>query len=505
VTASLAAVREIWADRTQARTRGDLLYLVYVAVLSVVVLVVPVLRMLGMGLARPDVLPALLAGSAPQVVGAALPLAGAVALLVGAVRGPALLAPFFTASLAWSGLRRRTVLWRPFARALTVPVLGLVTAAALVTATLVGSGHAEVTAGVWFALAGLGGGLLLGAAWLLGQLLEAVPRRLLVLALTAAAVVIAWQPVPLLLGAVYPVGAPAGSVPWAIGMLLAGAAAVGACVPLLDRLRGAVLAEQASRWESATVIATTGDLAGVAGQFRARPTTARRLPAIGPGPLPLLYARRDAIAWLRTPERSVVSALLVICAAAALTGGMQLTGPLAWLAVSTGTLGIWAGSGAFVDGIHHAIHTLGAPPLLGQPAALQAALHALAPTLLLGALAALGAGGTALVTGVPGAQAVVMLLVPVLLAPVLVAGRVRDAAKGPMPLSLATPMPTAQGDLSVFPMLIWQSDAIVLALLSGAALTIAGAAGPPWVLLAAIGAGALMVLMARSRLRGMRE
>src|SRR5690625_6211730 len=74
-----------------------------------------------------------------------------------------------------------------------------------------------------------------------------------------------------------------------------------------------------------------------------------------------------------------------------------------------------------------------------------------------------------------------------------------------MPLSLATPMPTAQGDLSVIPMLIWQSDAIVLALLSGAALTLAGAAGTSWVLLAAAGAGVVMAPMARSRLRGVRE
>ena len=505
MTASLRAVREIWADRTEARTRGDLLYLLYVAVLSVPVLVVPLLRMLGMGLARPDVLPVLLAGSAPQVVGAALPLAGAVALLVGAMRGPALLAPFFTASLAWSHLRRRTVLWRPFPRARTGPVLGGVISATLVTVTLVGSGHAGPAAGAWFVLAGLGGSLLLGSAWLLGQKLEAGPRRLLVLALTASAAVAAWQPVPLLLGAVYPVDPAATSVPWAIGMLLGGAVAVGACIPMLDRLRGTVLAEQASRWESATVIATTGDLAGVAGQFRDRPTAARRLPAIGPGALPLLYARRDAVAWLRTPEPSGVNALLVFCAAAALAGGMQLAGPLAWLVIGAGTLGLWAGSGAFVDGIHHAIHTLGAPPLLGQSAALQAVLHALAPTLLLGALATLGAAGAALFTGSPGADAAVVLLVPVLLVPVLVAGRVRDAAKGPMPLSLATPMPTAQGDLSVIPMLIWQSDAIVLALLSGAALTLAGAAGTSWVLLAAAGAGVVMALMARSRLRGMRE
>src|SRR5690625_7970820 len=109
---------------------------------------------------------------------------------------------------------------------------------------------------------------------------------------------------------------------------------------------------------------------------------------------------------------------------------MQLAGPLAWLVIGAGTLGLWAGSGAFVDGIHHAIHTLGAPPLLGQSAALQAVLHALAPTLLLGALATLGAAGAALFTGSPGADAAVVLLVPVLLVPVLVAGRGRGRSEG---------------------------------------------------------------------------
>lgn len=521
MTASLTAVREIWADRDQARTRADLLYLVYVVVLSVTVLGVPGLRMLGAGLARPDVLPVLLAGAAPQIVGALLPLASAVLLLVGAVRGPALLAPFFTATLASSALRRRTVLWRPFARALTVPVIGTVTAATLVTVTLVTAGHAQAAAGAWFIVAGLGAGLLLGAAWLLGQLLDPVPRRLVALLLAASAAVIVWLPTPILLGAVHPSFGSATAPPWAIGILVAGAVATGTGMLLLDRLRGSVLADQASRWESATVIATTGDLAGVAGEFRARPTAARGVQAIGPGPLVLLYLRRDLVAWLRTPERSTISALVVICAAAALAVGILLTGPLAWLAICAGTLGMWGAGGAFVDGIRHAIHTLGSPPLLGQSAPVQALLHCLAPTLLLGCLASLGAGGVALWaevgtgavagvlgtgvlwTGGPGAA--VMLLVPVTLVPVLVAGRVRDAAKGPMPLSLSTPMPTAQGDLSVFPMLAWQSDAILLALGSGIVLALVGSSGPIWVLAAAALATAVMVLMARSRLRGMRE
>src|SRR5699024_3232904 len=71
------------------------------------------------------------------------------------------------------------------------------------------------------------------------------------------------------------------------------------------------------------------------------------------------------------------------------------------------------------------------------------------------------AGGTLELSGVG---------LPVLLALVLVAARARDAAKGPMPLSLMTPIPTPQGDLSVLSVLVWQADALLLAVLAGAVL-----------------------------------
>src|SRR5699024_12712323 len=106
------------------------------------------------------------------------------------MRGPALLAPFFTASLAWSHLRRRTVLWRPFTSALTVPVLGGVISATLVTVTLVGSGHAGPAAGAWFVLAGLGGSLLLVSAMLITQIVVVGTRRQLVLESSASADVV---------------------------------------------------------------------------------------------------------------------------------------------------------------------------------------------------------------------------------------------------------------------------------------------------------------------------
>lgn len=95
----LSAVREVWASRSSARSRADLLYLVYVAALSVLVLGIPALNSAGQLLSRPDVLPMLGASRAPQVVAAATLVAAAIAVLVGAVRGPALMAPFLVATL----------------------------------------------------------------------------------------------------------------------------------------------------------------------------------------------------------------------------------------------------------------------------------------------------------------------------------------------------------------------------------------------------------------------
>ena len=82
-------------------------------------------------------------------------------------------------------------------------------------------------------------------------------------------------------------------------------------------------------------------------------------------------------------------------------------------------------------------------------------LHTPAPAALLGVIAAAGSAAGLLLAG--GAAEPGAVLLPALLAVVLVAARARDAAKGPMPLSLMTPIPTPQGDLSVIPVLLWRS------------------------------------------------
>lgn len=498
----LSAVREVWAQRSQARTRADLLYLLYVGALSVLVFAAPVLQMSGTLLARPDVLPLLLHPLAPQVAGIVPLAAASVMVMLGAVRGPALLAPFFTATLAAGRIRRRDVLWRPFARALLVPGLGMVTVTSLIAVTLV-SGGAAAGGGAWFVLAGAGTGLLLGAAWLAGELLAAGHRRLLAGGLLVAAALCTALPHAPGLGGANPVGTTRPML-WALLLTGAGIAATAAGITQLDRLRGSVLREQSQRWAAATTVATTGDVAGAAGVFQLPPSAGRRLPAIGARPLVLVYARRDAVTWLRSPERFAVGVAAALLAAAALAGSTLLTGPLAWGAVLLGATALWGAGGTLVDGIRHGVHTLGAPALFGQSAAVQVLLHAVAPTLLLSALAAFGGAAAMLVAG-EGPGALEMVILPAALAPVMIVGRARDAAKGPMPLALTTPMPTPQGDMAVLPMLAWQSDAILLAMLSGAVLAGLGMLGPSWILGGAAILTAAMALMAWARLRALRR
>lgn len=499
---SLAAVREVWAQRSGARTRGDALYLVYLVVLSVLIFGVPVLRTAGSALSRPDVVPLLLASGAPQI-SAAVALAGAAVLvLLGAVRGPALLSPFFTASLASSAIPRRAVLWRPLMRSLLVTVLGTAVPAVLIAVTLMSAGHVDLGAVGWFTLAAVGTGMLLCATWLAGQLLGVAGRRLLAAALVVLAIGALLLPVGAGVGGAYPVG---GRWPGlsAVALAIAGVLAVGAAIPLLDRLRGTVLQEQAVRWESATISATTMDLSGAAGLFQPPPAAGRRLHAIGAGPLVLVYARRDLVAWLRSPERSLVGVIASLLAAAVLAGSTLISGPLAWFLLILGTLALWFASGTFVDGIRHGVHTLGAPRLFGQSAAVQTLLHLTAPMMLLTVLGALGGVAAGVTAGAGPGSVLQAVLLPTVLAPVLIAGRARDAAKGPMPLSLSMPMPTPQGDMSVLPMLAWQSDAILLALGVGALLLVSASAGAEWMLGVAVAASALMGLLAWVRLRAL--
>lgn len=504
----LAGALEVWQSRDGAPTRGDRLYLVYVAVLTVLVIGVPAGRTVIGALARPDVIPYLLSGSAPNVLTGAWLALCALLVLVGAVRGPALLTPFFTVTLASSSMPRRRALLRPFARALgalaaLVTVLGALMAGTLVQAGLASAGEAAV-----FSAACAGAALLAGGAWLLGEIAGATVRRILAGALVLAGLAAALLPGGGLIGpgAALPGGSGAaenGHIA-ALVLVLAGLAAVVIGALRLNRVRGTVLLEQARRWADATTTAVSGDLAAAAGAFRALPTAGRRLPAIGAsggaGPVALwrLYARRDLVALARTPERTVAAVLGMLAAGAALALSAPLTGPVRWTLVAGAALVSHAAASALVDGARHGIATIGAPGLFGQSAGRQVLCHLPVPLLV----AVLAAGSGALPAVLSGAGGAPGVTAAVLMAPLLVIGRVRDAAKGPMPLRLTMPMPTAQGDASIIPMLAWQADGPLLAIATGVLLALGAGIGPAAALIAA---GAMLAVLGVGAVTRMRE
>ena len=72
-----------------------------------------------------------------------------------------------------------------------------------------------------------------------------------------------------------------------------------------------------------------------------------------------------------------------------------------------------------------------------------------------------------------------------------------------MPLSLATPTPTPQGDLSVLVMLAWQADAVIVPLLAAALLLAVLPLGQLAVLGVAAALAALLGLLTARRLRAL--
>jgi hypothetical protein len=534
------AVARVWAARANARGALDLAYLLYIVVITILVIAVPLLRELGLLLARPDVLPVISAPVAGGLVTAGLLLAAGLLVMLGASRGPAVLPPFFVVTLASSHRPRRTALARPFARTGVALAAGLLALAGVVGWVLVIGGTATPVGAFALGVATLGSAALLEGAWLAGQVLPGGARRILALvlglagALAVLGTVSGGAALQRLLALAYPSGGAGADAPWtpALLVLAVGLLVAVLSIPALDRVRGTVLLEQAGRWDAALTSARTGDLAAAAGTYRVRPSAGRRLAAVATGArggpaaradgqdaigrarsvlaLIGLYLRRDLVALVRTPERLVLGMLGVLAAGALLAAARVLAGPLGFTALLLGALLLWSASGVFVDGLRHGVESLGAPRLLAQGAGEQILLHSLAPLLVIGALSAVGSafGEVALPFLVAGggsdaggsAPALAAVLAPALV-PLMIIGRARDAAKGPLPLTLATPIPTPQGDASILPLVAWQADAILLALLASGLLFLALGASWAWGAAIWVLAGALLAADARRRVQ----
>lgn len=486
--ARLRAARTVRRERDGRPAPGEIAYGVYVAALLAAIIGVPVIRAIVLSLMGAPARAALFDPAAATLLALAAGALLAGALLAGRARGPVLTDPFQAWVLTSLELRGRTTLGPAFVRSAGAAVLALTALAGLVCLALGLGGDVPATALWGFLGASALFAVLTVTAWLAGQALPALAVRLGALGIALLVAGSAVAPAAVLpytpwgwLGASWPasaVGTAPGDAALAAGLALALVAALALCaVPaLLDRISPATALRQANRWQAALTLARTGDAAATSAAFGAPGTRGRRLHLALPRLLPLAALSRDALVALRRPTRTIVGAVALTLAGGLLGAAAQRADSV--VPALAGSLLAFLALGPFCDGLRHAADAAGRPPLLGVSVRADAAMHTLLP--LAAAIVFGGSGALLLGAGSAAPWAVASIACLVLV-------RAMDAAKGPLPIELLMPVPTPMGDASVMVIALWQSDAILLALLVAGGLSIAL---PLW------GAGAWIALLA---------
>lgn len=499
---ALRAVREIRSERGRPSAM-DLAYTVYVGVLTVLILGIPVLRAIVLELVEPDAA-AVLATAGGRSAAVAFGLAAAALMVAGGARGPALLTPFLTATLTGSGLSRATTLRRPFLRSV-LGSAGLGALALLLPGlALLVAGRAEPMPVTMFAGAGALAGVVCAGSWLLGQRLGAGARSgaaalligftALALAVPSAESLTPWS----WLAALFPIGSGIAEPP--LAALAALALVLLACAPVLLRgLPGPDLLAQSRRWEATTTLVTTGDLAMAAGGYRPVPRRGRGLRAIRGRSEWTLFARRDLVGSLRTPARAAAACLGTAVSGYLVAVALCGTGVALWIPALAAALVGFLSLGVWADGYRHVVELASGPPLYGIPTTRLLLLHSTLPVMggVLGAL--VGAG-----IAIAGGAGWLALLVAPSAALLLVAVRLLDAAKGPLPVEVMSPVVTPVGDASSLVIAAWQADALILACGSVIGLVSAVAAVGPLGALIALPLGAVIAYRGRRRIQNQR-
>ncbi len=424
--------------RASRRDPADTTYVVYLAAVMGLLVVAPGVAVVVEALTTPPALAALGSPSTPGAATLAIGLAWAAAVWVGAGYGPVTIDPALVALWAGTDLPRHTGLRRTFVLRVAWVGAAWVGVGALLGGVLLADDGAPrdvalvvlvcAVAGVIGAVAWLAGQAFARHAWWLGAAVVA-------LAVLAAA----WPPARWL----------------AVVGVVAGLA-----VPrLLDALRGPELLADALRWRSATTTARSGDVLAALGSLRALPRRGRRWRALVAGPALVRFAVADLVGTWRTTGRFVTGALALTGATALLA--VPVGHPLGPLLAAGGGVLAFLALGVFCDGLRHAAALAARPGLFGFGPWRLFALHAVAP-LLVTALAG-GAGGALLAATGRTPHVLVLVLV---LATVFVV-RVWGTAKGQLPVSLLTPIPTPLGDLSALNVTAWLADAPLVAAFAG--------------------------------------
>lgn len=455
----LAAVRAVRRSRGAHRTRGDMAYLVYITALVGAIVGVPVVRTIALALSTPDALTAAADAAIAQAVAVVVAAAWWGAWALGRVRGPIAPSPFVAAMLSRSDIAPHRAWARRLTGATAQLVLGATAVAALaVSGLLVAGTHVE--AALLFVGAAAAGALPLAALWLAGQVLRRRASTALGAVLTLLLALTVWLPdetrwMPATaLASLWPGAGPTASAPLAVALTAALAAMAVISLPLLlARLIPATLEEHAQRWETMTVLATTGDLSGALDRTRSGPTAGRRLHIGFRRPLLVSFAQRDLIGGARSPLRTAAGLVALAAAGAAWAWiAAAPSGPIWVVAIGAGLL-TFVALGSFSDGFHEAADTAGRPALYGRPAGRMLLLHLPVPLVV-------GTVIPALTAWLAGAEFVAVALV-VAVGVIVVAVRAYDATKGPLPIELLMPVPTPVGDASAFGVWAWQTDALL--------------------------------------------
>lgn len=527
------ASRAVLAARDGRPRATDIAFVLYAGLLTALIAGAPLVRFAVLGLIEPDAA-GVVSAVRPGVVALIAALATIVVVLGGRSRGPVVPRPMSVQFLADSPLPRRLTLRRPFIGSvlaltgLSVLAAGVVGLSRLLvsgepaavsvgataeSASLIGlSGPTSPAAVVALLIGALGFALLLSVAWLVGQ--QGSRRAAAVIAAVAGGAGILgllvpgglllspwgwlgllWSPVvcgveSLVLGSALATGDWAALFTWggggsfavvgvpvvwwpAVALVLLGLLALLLVPRELDRLRSGPLLEQALRWQRVGMMVQSGDASGAVGGLRASPTRGRRIPLRMGGPFCLVVLRRSIVGARRTPGRMLLGSSVLVASGAAVVIALGLPDGVRWMLALPAVFGAYLAVGVWCDAVRHGVDSAGAPTLYGRSPRALVLAGAVAPL-----IAVLGFGGVGAALGllVVSTSGGTLLLQPLgwwlLLGPWLVVLRVFDAAKGPLPIGLLMPIPTPVGDVSSLNVLIWQSDAVLLAFLVGGGLTV---------------------------------
>ncbi|MFC4222960.1 hypothetical protein [Lysinibacter cavernae] len=481
---ALRAARSVVAARAGRPSIADMAYYVYVGILAAAIAGSSVVRAIVLGLVSPAVAAGLQSPLAPGVVSAVVIGLAGVLLLLGKTRGPVVPRPDQVEFLAASPLPRWLSLRRSYLTSTAwLTAVIVVVAALLAVAAGLEFGAGPETVARWM-LGAVSVGLLLSVVWLIGQRLPSWAAGLLAIAacMVAIASVLAgesWAVTPFFLpGALWAdlAGLSEQPVAWAAVVTLCVIATVTflGSFWLLNGLGRSGLAAQARRWQLAGMLAGSGDIAAAVGRLRPPPTAGRRLKIGMTGPFWAVVIQRDAVALLRFPQRLIVSASVLVAAGFLLSVSAGAPEGVRWAGLLVASALGYAAAGSLADGLRHGAAASGASTLFG--CTIGRLLRASCVVPLAGTLV-LGSIGVYLAAALAGASTSLFLWWS-LLAVLWTLVRLSDAAKGPLPMVLRMPVPTPVGDVSILNVLLWQSDAVLIAIL-GATVTLLVSVGAP--------------------------